>query len=382
MTFKDASNIRSPQKHVGLVHSSNLCTEIILNTSEKEIAVCNLGSINLSQHIIDDTLTIDIAKLKKTIKTAIRMLDNVIDINYYSVSQSYNSNINNRPIGLGIMGFQDALYKIGVPYNSEQAVNFSDICMEYISYFAIKYSSELAVERGTYNSYKKSLWHKGVFPINSMKFIKKNRGEGFFRYDNTKTINWNSLIEKVKINGIRNSNLLAVAPTATIANICGVVPSIEPIYKNLYVKSNLSGEFTVINNYLVQDLKKINLWNKNTVNEIKYYDGILSQISILPDYIKKKYISSFEIDSKWLIVSAARRQKWIDQAQSLNLYINEASGSKLDELYTIAWFYGLKTTYYLRSVGASDNEKATINNSKLNSVKSLQHKQSICESCE
>lgn len=384
ITFKDPCNIRSPQQHTGIVHSSNLCTEITLNTSNSEIAVCNLGSINLSNHLTQNDNKLDIIKLKKTVKTAIRMLDNVIDINYYSVPEAYKSNMNHRPIGLGIMGFQDALYKMNMTYNSHEAMQFSDISMEYISYFAIKYSSELAAEKGFYKSYKNSLWSKGILPIDSMNNIKEIRGKKYFKQDGIKSIDWNNLRKQIKLNGMRNSNVIAIAPTATISNICGIFPSIEPIYKNLYVKSNLSGEFTVINRYLVQDLKKKKLWNDNIINEIKYYNGSIKKIKEIPKSLRDKFLTAFEIDPKWLIQAASKRQKWIDQSQSLNLYISEASGKKLDNIYSLAWLYGLKTTYYLRSMGASDNEKSTINNSNLNAVKNerLININSSCESCE
>lgn len=383
MTFKDPCNLRSPQQHVGVVHSSNLCTEITLNTSASEIAVCNLGSLNLAQHMINGQL--DIPKLAKTIKTAVRMLDNVIDINYYSVPQARNSNLKHRPIGLGLMGFQDALYAQRLAYGSQQAVEFADRCMEQISYYAILASCELAQERGTYESYSGSLWSKGILPIDSIDLLKSYRDQ-FFQQDQSQTLDWGSLREQVKKVGMRNSNVMAIAPTATIANICGVTQSIEPTYQNLFVKSNLSGEFTVINPYLVFDLKKIGLWDAAMVHDLKYYNGILSKISRIPDTLKQLYATAFEIEPRWLIEAASRRQKWIDQAQSLNLYMAEPSGKKLDIIYRMAWLLGLKTTYYLRSMGATGTEKATIVDRSLNAVSIEPSACSVidpdCEACQ
>ncbi len=366
ITFKDPCNIRSPQQHCGVVHSSNLCTEITLNTSKDEIAVCNLGSVNLPQHIENGTLNIE--KLRKTVTTAIRMLDNVIDINYYSVETSENSNMKHRPIGLGLMGFQDALYKVDVSYASDQAVEFADQTMEAISYFAISASTSLAAERGTYASYEGSLWSQGVFPIDSLAMLVEQRGADYISVNQDSTMDWDALRETVSQQGMRNSNVMAIAPTATIANITGVSQSIEPTYQNLYVKSNLSGEFTVVNPYLVRDLKEHGLWDQVMVNDLKYYDGSVQAIDRIPADLKAKYSTAFEIEPRWLVDSASRRQKWIDQAQSLNLYINNASGKKLDVTYRMAWFSGLKTTYYLRSLAATGTEKSTVNTGQLNAV--------------
>ena len=366
MTFKDPCNLRSPQQHVGVVHSSNLCTEITLNTNKDEIAVCNLGSVNLPQHIDDNGLNLD--KLRRTVRTAVRMLDNVIDINYYSVPQAKNSNMLHRPVGLGLMGFQDALYKQHIAYGSEDAVGFADRSMEAISYFAIEASSELAQERGAYSSFPGSLWSKGVFPIDSLDLLVEQRGADYIQVDRSQTLDWPALREAVKSRGMRNSNVMAIAPTATIANITGVSQSIEPTYQNLYVKSNLSGEFTVVNPYLVTDLKARGLWDKVMVNDLKYYDGSVQAIERVPADLKAIYATAFEVEPRWLVDSASRRQKWIDQAQSLNLYINNANGKKLDITYRMAWYSGLKTTYYLRSLAATGTEKSTIDTGKLNAV--------------
>ncbi|MAC32317.1 MAG: ribonucleoside-diphosphate reductase subunit alpha [Haliea sp.] len=366
MTFKDPCNLRSPQQHAGVVHSSNLCTEITLNTSDDEIAVCNLGSINLPQHIVDGQLDLD--KLRKTVRTAVRMLDNVIDINYYSVPQAERSNLRHRPVGLGVMGFQDALYKQHIAYSSDQAVTFADRSMEAISYFAIESSSELAAERGSYSSYAGSLWSQGIFPIDSLDILERERGSDYLQVDRSQTLDWTSLREQVKAQGMRNSNVMAIAPTATIANITGVSQSIEPTYQNLYVKSNLSGEFTVVNPYLVRDLKARGLWDNVMVNDLKYYDGSVQAIDRVPADLKAIYATAFEVEPRWLVESASRRQKWIDQAQSLNLYINNASGKKLDVTYRMAWYSGLKTTYYLRSLAATGTEKSTISTGNLNAV--------------
>ena len=381
VTFKDPCNIRSPQQHVGVVHSSNLCTEITLNTSQEEVAVCNLGSINLVKHIKDGKLDTD--KLQKTIKTAIRMLDNVIDINYYSIPQARTSNLRHRPVGMGIMGFQDALYEQRIPYASDEAVEFADTCMEYISYYAI--SADLAEERGTYESYAGSLWSQGILPIDSITTLKKARGQ-YLEQDTTQRLDWDSLRKRVMKVGMRNSNTMAIAPTATISNICGVSQSIEPTYQNLYVKSNLSGEFTVVNPYLVRDLKSRGLWDAAMVHDLKYYNGSVKPISRIPDDLKTLYATAFEVEPKWLVEAASRRQKWIDQAQSLNLYMAEPSGKKLDTLYRMAWLRGLKTTYYLRSMGATNTEKATISDGKLNAVQAAPKACSIddpdCEACQ
>ncbi|MDA7583799.1 ribonucleoside-diphosphate reductase subunit alpha [Luminiphilus sp.] len=368
MTFKDPCNLRSPQQHVGVVHSSNLCTEITLNTSADEIAVCNLGSVNLPQHIEDGEL--NLKKLRATVRTAIRMLDNVIDINYYSVPQAEQSNMRHRPIGLGIMGFQDALYKIDVSYASDGAVSFADQSMEAVSYFAIEASSELAAERGAYSSYEGSLWSQGIFPLDSLEILVEQRGANYIEVNRDMTFDWPELKEQVAKHGMRNSNCMAIAPTATIANITGVSQSIEPTYQNLYVKSNLSGEFTVVNPYLVRDLKGRDLWDKVMVNDLKYFDGSVQAIDRIPDDLKAKYSTAFEIEPRWLVDSASRRQKWIDQAQSLNLYINNASGKKLDVTYRMAWYSGLKTTYYLRSLAATGTEKSTVESGTLNAVAS------------
>ena len=365
-TFKDACNLRSPQQHAGVVHSSNLCTEITLNTSpDKEIAVCNLGSVNLTQHILDGAL--DSNKLEKTINTAMRMLDNVIDYNYYSVATAKASNLKHRPVGLGIMGFQDALYKLNLPYSSEEAISFADKSMEAVSYYAITASSNLAEERGTYQSFQGSLWSQGILPIDSIKLLEQGRN-GYLEMDREQTLDWDSLREKVRTIGMRNSNCMAIAPTATISNICGVSQSIEPTYQNLFVKSNLSGDFTVVNMYLVEDLKKANLWDEVMVNDLKYYDGSVSQIDRIPSSLKELYATAFELDTRWLIEAGSRRQKWLDQAQSLNLYMSEPSGTKMDNLYKLAWIKGLKTTYYLRTMGATHVEKSTLADGKLNAV--------------
>jgi ribonucleoside-diphosphate reductase alpha chain len=375
ITFKDACNLRSPQQHCGVVHSSNLCTEITLNTSIDEIAVCNLGSVNLTNHMTPTGL--DEAKLRRTINTAIRMLDNVIDINYYSVPQARNSNLKHRPIGMGIMAFQDALYKLGISYTSDEAVQFADRSMELISYYAIEASTNLAEERGSYSTFEGSLWSQGILPIDSIEILQRNRGE-FLEQDRSQTLDWNTLRERVKTVGMRNSNVLAIAPTATIANICGVSQSIEPTYQNLFVKSNLSGEFTVINPYLVADLKLQGLWDDVMVNDLKYYNGSVNKISRIPEVLKQRYATAFEIDPNWLVEAASRRQKWIDQAQSLNLYMAEPSGKKLDNLYRLAWQRGLKTTYYLRSMGATDAEKSTVHNATLNAVQQSSTEPKVC----
>ncbi|WP_086934725.1 ribonucleoside-diphosphate reductase subunit alpha [Agarilytica rhodophyticola] len=367
ITFKDVCNLRSPQQHAGVVHSSNLCTEITLNTSANdEIAVCNLGSINLAQHIVDGK--IDEAKLAETVKTAIRMLDNVIDINYYSVKTARTSNMRHRPIGLGIMGFQDALYKMNTAYSSEEAVEFADRSMELVSYYAIKASSDLAVERGSYSTFEGSLWSKGVLPIDSIAILEEHRGKNFIEVDKSSTQNWDALRKQVQSQGMRNSNVMAIAPTATIANITGVSQSIEPTYQNLYVKSNLSGEFTVVNPYLVRDLKERGLWDSVMVNDLKYYEGSLQKIDRIPAELKALYATAFEVEPRWIVDAASRRQKWIDQAQSLNLYVSGANGKKLDITYRMAWYRGLKTTYYLRALAATTTEKSTIDTGELNAV--------------
>ncbi len=367
VAFKDPCNLRYTNQHVGVVHSSNLCTEITLHTSDSEIAVCNLGSVNLATHITD-TGALDAEKLAKTIATAMRMLDNVIDINYYSVSQARRSNLRHRPVGLGIMGFQDALYKLRVPYASDDAVAFADRSMELVSYHAIKASTDLADERGRYSTYEGSLWSQGVLPIDSIARLEEARG-GYLEVDRSTTLDWDGLRERVRSVGMRHSNTLAIAPTATISNICGVTQSIEPTYQNLFVKSNLSGEFTVVNPFLAQDLKKRGLWDAVMINDLKYYDGSVQRIERIPDELRALYATAFEIDPRWLVEAAARRQKWIDQGQSLNLYMAEPNGNKLDALYRLAWVRGLKTTYYLRSLGATHVEKSTLADGKLNAVK-------------
>jgi len=384
LTFKDACNLRSPQQHAGVIHSSNLCTEITLNTSQDEIAVCNLGSVNLPAHIKDGKL--DIVKLQATVRTAVRMLDNVIDINYYSVPQARNSNLKHRPVGLGLMGFQDALYTLKIDYTSSAAVDFADTSMELISYYAIEASCELAKERGPYSSYEGSLWSKGILPIDSINLLQEARGQ-FLEQDRSQRLDWESLRIKVRTQGMRNSNVMAIAPTATISNICGISQSIEPTYQNLYVKSNLSGEFTVVNPYLVADLKELNLWDEVMVNDLKYFNGSVQPISRIPEHLKARYATAFEIDPMWLIEAASRRQKWLDQAQSLNVYMAKPSGKKLDELYRQAWLRGLKTTYYLRSLGASNAEKSTVTtDGALNAVKLEPQACSIidpdCEACQ
>jgi len=369
-TFKDPCNLRSPQRHVGVVHSSNLCTEITLNTSVDEIAVCNLGSVNLAQHINEDG-GLDTGKLEKTINTAMRMLDNVIDYNYYSVPQARRSNLRHRPVGLGIMGFQDALYKLRIPYTSEQAITFADTSMEAVSYYAIQASTKLAEERGVYPSFPGSLWSQGILPIDSMNMLAEDRKE-YLQADFSQTLDWDSLRERVRKIGMRNSNTMAIAPTATISNICGVAQSIEPTYQNLFVKSNLSGEFTVINPYLVRDLKSRDLWDEVMVNDLKYFDGSVQPIDRIPDDLKDIYATAFEIDARWLVEAGARRQKWIDQAQSLNLYMANPDGKKLDNLYKLAWIRGLKTTYYLRSMGATHVEKSTLSGGRENKLAAVQ----------
>ncbi|MDB9996571.1 ribonucleoside-diphosphate reductase subunit alpha [Gammaproteobacteria bacterium] len=368
ITFKDACNLRSPQQHIGVIHSSNLCTEITLNTSADEIAVCNLGSVNLPQHMKDGAL--DQEKVKRTVTTALRMLDNVIDINYYSVDTAKNSNLKHRPVGMGIMGFQDALYMQDTPYCSDAAIEFADRSMEVISYHAIAASSDLAKERGTYPSYDGSLWSQGIFPKDSIEILEKNRGSEFLKVDRSETLDWDQLRAKVKKDGMRNSNVMAIAPTATISNITGVTQSIEPTYQNLYVKSNLSGEFTIVNPYLVRKLKALNLWDDVMINDLKYFEGSLTEISRIPDDIKTLFSTAFEVEPQYIVEAASRRQKWIDQAQSLNLYIGNANGKKLDLTYRMAWYSGLKTTYYLRSIAATTTEKSTIHQGTLNAVSS------------
>jgi len=367
IAFKDPCNIRYTNQHVGAVHSSNLCTEITLHTNDSEIAVCNLGSLNLSAHIGADG-QLDVAKLERTVGTALRMLDNVIDINYYSVPQARRSNLRHRPVGLGVMGFQDALYQLRIPYMSEAAIAFADRSMELVSYYAIKASTDLAEERGRYSTFQGSLWSRGILPHDAIDLLEQARG-GYLQLDRSFTLDWDDLRERVISVGMRNSNVMAIAPTATISNICGVSQSIEPTYQNLFVKSNLSGEFTVVNPYLVQDLKRLDLWDSVMINDLKYFDGSVQNVERIPEDLKQLYATAFEIDARWLVEAGARRQKWIDQAQSLNLYMSEPSGKKLDTLYKLAWVRGLKTTYYLRSLGATHVEKSTAFDGKLNAVK-------------
>ncbi|PQO45296.1 ribonucleoside-diphosphate reductase subunit alpha [Blastopirellula marina] len=357
ITWKDPSNLRSPQDHIGVVHSSNLCTEILLNTSKDEIAVCNLGSINMLSHVKDGKL--DHEKLRETVTTAVRMLDNVIDINYYPTNEAGNSNRRHRPVGMGIMGFQDALYAIGAGYASEEAVEFADESMEAISYYALLASSQLAEERGTYETYKGSKWDRGILPIDSLEILEQERGVPV-DIDRSQKMDWQVVRDSIAKNGMRNSNVMAIAPTATISTIIGVSQSIEPAYKNLFVKSNLSGEFPQINRRLVQDLKELGLWDSDMIESLKYYDGGLLEIDRVPDDIKRKYLTAFEVAPEWLIECAARRQKWLDMGQSLNLYMAEPSGKKLHEMYFLAWNKGLKTTYYLRTLSATQVEKSTV----------------------
>ena len=365
ITFKDPCNIRSPQQHVGVVHSSNLCTEITLNTNESEIAVCNLGSVNLPAHMKNGKL--DHVKLQKTIRTAMRMLDNVIDINYYAVQKARDSNLRHRPVGMGIMGFQDCLHMMRVPYASNDAVQFADTSMEAVCYYAYLASTELAEERGTYSSYKGSLWDRGILPQDSLKLLAEERG-GYLEADFSETMDWTVVRDRIKQFGMRNSNCVAIAPTATISNIIGVSACIEPTYQNLYVKSNLSGEFTEINEHLVRDLKLRGLWDEVMIADLKYFDGSLARIDRIPQDLRELYATAFEISPSWLVEAASRRQKWIDQAQSLNIYMAGASGKKLDETYKLAWLRGLKTTYYLRTIGATHTEKSTSKTGALNAV--------------
>jgi ribonucleoside-diphosphate reductase alpha chain len=365
ITFKDPCNVRSPQQHVGVVHSSNLCTEITLNTSDSEIAVCNLGSVNMVAHLKDGKL--DHEKLKRTVSTAMRMLDNVIDINYYAVGKARNSNLKHRPVGMGIMGFQDCLHVLRIPYGSDKAVEFADRSMEAIAYFAYWASSELAEERGRYSTFRGSLWDRGVLPQDTLDLLSGERG-GFVEVDRSAALDWDALRERIRRHGMRNSNSLAIAPTATIANIIGVSASIEPTFQNLFVKSNLSGEFTVVNEYLVRDLKQLGLWDEVMIADLKYFDGNLGKIDRVPLELRRLYATAFEIEPSWLVECAARRQKWIDQSQSLNLYLGNASGKKLDDTYKLAWLRGLKTTYYLRAMGATHAEKSTVKAGQLNAV--------------
>jgi ribonucleoside-diphosphate reductase alpha chain len=365
ITFKDPSNVRSPQDHMGVVHSSNLCTEILLNTSAEETAVCNLGSVNLTAHLKDGKL--DEELIAKTVRTAIRLLDNVIDINFYPTAEARNANMRHRPVGMGVMAFQDALYQLRIPYASQEAVEFADRSMEMISYYAILASSELAAERGAYQTYKGSKWDRGLLPIDTIELLEQERG-GHLTLDRSSQMDWTPVRESIAEHGVRNSNTMAIAPTATIANIIGVSQSIEPTYKNLYAKANLSGDFIVVNEHLVTQLKERNLWDDEMVSDLKYHDGSVLDIDRVPEDLKDIFRTSFEIDSKWLIACAARRQKWIDMGQSLNLYFDIAqvpedqkSGHALSDMYFFAWQAGLKTTYYLRTLAATQIEKSTVN---------------------
>jgi ribonucleoside-diphosphate reductase alpha chain len=379
ITFKDPCNIRYTNQHAGVVHSSNLCTEITLHTSEKEIAVCNLGSVNLAAHVLENG--IDTERLERTINTAMRMLDNVIEYNYYAVPQARNSNLRHRPVGLGLMGFQEALYTLNLPYASAEAVEFADKSMELISYHAITASTNLAEERGRYASFEGSLWSQGILPYDSLNKLKQERGR-FIDVDETMSLDWDALRQRVKQVGMRNSNCMAIAPTATISNICGVSQSIEPTYQNLFVKSNLSGEFTVVNTHLVKDLKALDLWDEVMVNDLKYFDGSVQPIERIPEQLKQKYATAFEIDSRWLIEAASRRQKWLDQAQSLNLYLLEPDGKALDSLYKLAWVRGLKTTYYLRTLGATHVEKSATHVVKDAAPKLCSIDDPECDACQ
>ena len=372
ITFKDPCNIRSPQQHIGVVHSSNLCTEITLNTNEDEIAVCNLGSVNLTAHMTTDAngkMILDHEKLQRTVRTAMRMLDNVIDINYYAVAKARNSNLKHRPVGMGIMGFQDCLHMQRIPYASDEAVKFADSSMEAVCYYAYQASNELAEERGVYSTYKGSLWDRGILPQDSVALLAAERG-GYLEVDSSSTMDWNGLRARIKQHGMRNSNCVAIAPTATISNIIGVSACIEPTFQNLFVKSNLSGEFTVVNEYLVRDLKDRGLWDEVMIADLKYFDGTLSKIDRIPQDLRDLYATAFEVEPSWLVEAASRRQKWIDQAQSLNIYMGGASGKKLDDTYKLAWLRGLKTTYYLRTMAATHVEKSTVASGQLNSVSS------------
>jgi len=367
ITFKDPCNLRSPQQHVGVVHSSNLCTEITLNTGPDEIAVCNLASVNLPAHLDLSTGLLDMEKLKRTVGTGMRMLDNVIDLNFYNVNKARNSNFKHRPVGLGIMGFQDCLHMLRIPYGSPAAVEFADRSMEQVTYTAYSASSDLAEERGPYSTFKGSLWDRGILPLDSLKVLADERG-GYVECDMSTRLDWSALRSRIQRVGIRNSNCIAIAPTATIANITGLSQCIEPTYQNLYVKSNLSGEFTVVNEFLVRDLKKLNLWDEVMVADLKYFDGSLAKIDRVPPDVRALYATAFEVDASWLVECAARRQKWIDQSQSLNIYMAGASGKKLDDTYKLAWLRGLKTTYYLRTLGATSTEKSTGRAGQLNAV--------------
>ncbi|MDH3283178.1 MAG: ribonucleoside-diphosphate reductase subunit alpha [Acidobacteriota bacterium] len=357
ITFKDSCNVRSPQDHEGVIHSSNLCTEITLNTSAEETAVCNLGSINLARHVVDGEL--DREALGETVRTAVRMLDNVVDINFYPTAEAGHSNLRHRPVGLGLMGFQDALYELGVPFESEEALSFADRTMEWVSYNAILSSSELAAERGPYDSYEGSKWQRGLFPLDTLDLLEKERGVPV-ETSRAQSLDWMPVRDHVRRHGMRNSNLMAIAPTATISNICGCFPCIEPIYKNIYVKANISGEFTVVNRYLVEDLRRLDLWNDEMLDQLKYYDGSVQQIAAIPTELKERYKEAFEIDPVWALRLTAARGKWIDQSQSHNVFMRGVSGKQLSDIYLTAWKLGLKTTYYLRTLAATQIEKSTL----------------------
>jgi ribonucleoside-diphosphate reductase alpha chain len=372
ITFKDPSNLRSPQDHVGVVHNSNLCTEITLNNSRDETAVCNLGSVNLARHMKGGKL--DGELIKETVASAVRMLDNVIDICYYVTKETERANMNHRPVGLGIMGHQDALYMQDIDFASDDAVQFADESMELISYYAILASSELAKERGAYKTFKGSKWDRNIFPVDTLDILERERG---IKLDIPRKgkLDWKPVRDAVKKHGMRNSNVMAIAPTASIANVAGCTPCIEPIYKNLYAKSNMSGDFTVLNGYLIDDLKKLGLWDQTMLNKIKYYDGSIQQIEEIPATIRAKYKEVFEIEPEWLIKAAAYRGKWIDQSQSLNIYMRGVSGKKLSDAYVYAWRMGLKTTYYLRTLAASQVEKSTVNTTEFGAT----HKRDFAE---
>lgn len=361
ITFKDACNIRSPQDHVGVIHSSNLCTEITLNTSQEETAVCNLGSVNLTKHVIDGK--IDKELLADTVQTAMRMLDNVVDINFYPTGEGKTSNMRHRPVGLGVMGFQNALFQLDVPFEDERALTVADELMELVSYHAIYGSSRLAKEKGAYETFKGSKWDRGLLPLDTLNLLERERGVNI-DVNRNMSLDWTPVREHIKAHGMRNSNTMAIAPTATISNISGCSPCIEPVYKNMYVKANMSGEFTVVNEYLVADLKKLGLWNKDMLDMIKYYDGSIQRIEAIPHYVRNKYKEAFEIDPEWLIRLTAARGKWIDQSQSHNIFMAGTSGKKLNDTYMTAWKTGLKTTYYFRTLGASQIEKSTLDAKK------------------
>ena len=358
ITFKDPCNLRSPQDHVGVVHSSNLCTEITLNTSDEETAVCNLGSVILDTHLTPDG-ELDHVKLRETIRIAVRALDNVIDINFYPTKPAETSNMRHRPIGLGVMGLQYALYKKGVGFATTEALEFNDEFMEAIAFYAYEASSDLAAERGTYSTYKGSKWDRGMMPQDTLDLLENERGEPV-EVPRGGKMDWRPLRDKIAKQGMRNSNVLAIAPTATIANIMGTSPCIEPMYKNMFAKSNLSGDFMVVNPFLVDDLKRIGLWKPEIIDQVKYFDGELEGIDEIPRELKDRYVTAFRVPFEALIDAAARRQKWIDQSQSVNLFLGEPDMKALSHMYRRAWHSGLKTTYYLRTLGASNIEKATV----------------------